>query len=224
MRTVPLYPVFLRLSGRRCLVVGGGRVAERKARGLLGAGAAVTVVAPAATAGIRRLARAKAIRFLERPFRPSDLRGVRVAVCATGDAAVNARAAAEGRRRGALVNAADDPARCDFFLPAVMRRGGLVIAVSTGGGSPALAAAVRRDLERRYGAEYGAIARVARDLRARSARARTARDRRRLRGALVSPAMLRIARRSGAAAARRRAARLLAAAADGGPRPPRGRR
>lgn len=159
------YPVFLDITGRRCVVVGGGSVAEGKVTGLLAAGANVRVISPTVTDALAEAAREGRIRWRRRAYRRGDLAGASLAFAATGDVAVNAAVAAEGDRRGVWVNAADDPAHCDFILPSVLRRGALAIAVSTGGASPALARAVREELEQHVGAEYETLVEVARDVR-----------------------------------------------------------
>lgn len=160
MRRVIQYPLFIDIAGRRCLVVGGGKVAARKIRGLLSAGAAVEVIAPIADRAVLRMAELGKICFIERKFKKTDLGGVFMAFAATADPRVNGMVAAEARRRGVMVNVADDPERCDFFIPAVMRRGRLQIAVSTGGASPAMAAGIKRELLRRYGVEYADLLRA----------------------------------------------------------------
>src|SRR5437867_2267777 len=142
------YPVFLELAGRRCLVVGGGLVAERRVHGLLAANAAVTVVSPALTPALGALASGGQIRHDRRSFEPGDLDGVDLAFAATDRGEVNAALSLAARARGVWVNAADDPAHCTFILPAVVRRGELSVAVSTGGTSPALGRAIREALER----------------------------------------------------------------------------
>ena len=150
----PDYPVNLNLSGRRCLVVGGGTVAERKAEALLAAGAEVTVVSPELTAQLASWVEQGKLRHLARVFRSGDAAGYRLVLCATDSAAVNEQAAQEARASGALVNVADTPALCDFTLPARLQRGSLSIAVSTGGQSPALARELRNELARRIGPDY----------------------------------------------------------------------
>jgi precorrin-2 dehydrogenase / sirohydrochlorin ferrochelatase len=149
-----LFPAFLKLGGRRCLVVGAGSVAEEKIEGLLRAGAEVSVVAPLATRRIRELARKKKIRWDQRAFRASDLSGAFVVVAATSSPALHERIYREAQRRGALCNVVDDPEHCDFFYGSVVRRGALQIAISTGGHSPALAQRLRKKLEEEFGAEY----------------------------------------------------------------------
>jgi precorrin-2 dehydrogenase / sirohydrochlorin ferrochelatase len=149
-----LFPVFLKLDGRPCLVVGGGPVAEEKIDGLLRTEARVKVVAPHATARIQALARAGRIRWEGRAFRPADLEGVFLVVAATSARALHARIFRQARRRGVLCNVVDDPAHCDFYYGAVVRRGALQIAISTAGHSPALAQRLRKQLEAEFTAEY----------------------------------------------------------------------
>ena len=148
------YPVNLVLDGRRCLVVGGGRVALRKVEGLLACGARVRVVAPRINPELRALSH---VVFEERRWRPEDLAGVWLVIAATDDPAVNGAVYQEGERAGIWVNGADDPANCSFTLPSVVRRGDLQITVSTGGRSPALATWLRRRLEGEIGPEYAVL-------------------------------------------------------------------
>jgi precorrin-2 dehydrogenase/sirohydrochlorin ferrochelatase len=166
------YPVCLELAGQPCLVIGGGPIAERKVEGLLAAGAAVTVVSPSLTPGLVALARGGRIRHLPREYGPGDVAGSRLALAATGKREVDAAASREGRERGVWVNAADDPELCDFTLPATLRRGDLVVAVSTGGASPALARAVREELEGHLPESYAALADIVAEVR-RELRQRT---------------------------------------------------
>ncbi len=160
-----LFPLFVELEGRPCLVLGGGAVAERKVEGLLAAGAVVTVVSPTLSPGLATLASGDRITHVARPYAEGDLAGAALAFAATDDGAVNADVAREGRARGVWVNAADDPAHCDAILPAVVRRGAVTVAVSTGGASPALARAVRERIEAALPAAYGPLAEVAADAR-----------------------------------------------------------
>ncbi|HKB24732.1 MAG TPA: bifunctional precorrin-2 dehydrogenase/sirohydrochlorin ferrochelatase [Methylomirabilota bacterium] len=159
------FPAFLELAGRRCLVVGGGVVAERRVESLVAAGAAVTVVSPALTPRLAGLAAEGRLAHLARDYRDGDLAGAVLAFAATDTGDVNAAVAAEGRRCSVWVNAADDPAHCDFILPALVRRGELTVAVSTGGTSPALARAVREELERYLTIEYVTLAEIAAEAR-----------------------------------------------------------
>jgi precorrin-2 dehydrogenase/sirohydrochlorin ferrochelatase len=151
------YPAFLDVRGRRCLVVGGGAVAERKVTGLLDAGARVRVVSPTLTPALTALAAVGLVEHRARPFRRHDAQGAALVVAATGAPVVDDAVAAAARRARALVNVVDRPAACDFILPSVLRRGDLQIAVSTGGRSPALAREIRRRLEAYFGEESGTI-------------------------------------------------------------------
>ncbi|MDE3136664.1 MAG: bifunctional precorrin-2 dehydrogenase/sirohydrochlorin ferrochelatase [Acidobacteriota bacterium] len=156
-----LFPMFLKLEGRPALVVGAGCVGEAKIRSLLCAGAGVRVVAPVATARVRAWARAGRIVWAARPFAATDLRGVLLAVVATPSPDLNGRIAALARRRRILVNVVDEPERCDFYYPAIIRRGPLTIAISTEGHSPAFARRLRRHMERRIAPDLGrAVARL----------------------------------------------------------------
>lgn len=159
------YPVFLEMTDRPCVVVGGGAVAERKAEGLLAAGAQVTVVSPELTPALAALKQEGRLRHVARAYREGDLEGYEVAVVATDDGSVNAAVAREGRERGVWVNAVDDPPNCDFIIPSVIRRGDVVIAVSTGGASPALARRLREELEAFLEEDNAALAKLLHDVR-----------------------------------------------------------
>jgi siroheme synthase-like protein len=150
-----LFPLFLKLEGRRCLVVGAGLVAESKIQSLLDAGAEVHVVAPKATAGIRRWADTGVIVWEQRAFSQDDLAGAVLVITATSSPEINEAVFQEARRRGVLCNSVDDPNRCDFYYGALVRRGDLQIAISTAGRSPALAQRLRLRLEAQFGPEYG---------------------------------------------------------------------
>ena len=141
------YPIFVELQGRRCLVIGGGPEAQRKVEGLLAAEGNVTVISPTLTDDLRALLAEGKLTWEERDYREGDVEGYEVVMVATDDGAVNADVAAEGKRRRVWVNAADDTKNCDFILPAVIRRGKIVVAASTSGTSPALARRLREELE-----------------------------------------------------------------------------
>jgi len=151
----PLYPVTLDVAGRPCLVVGGGAVAARKAGGLVASGGRVHVVAPSVSAEIKAMA---GVTIDERPYRAGEVVGYRLAIAATDDPDVNRAVYEDGEEAGVWVNAADDPAHCSFTLPAVVRRGPVMVAVSTGGRSPALASWLRTKLEDEIGPEYEVLA------------------------------------------------------------------
>lgn len=159
------YPICLEVTQRPCIVIGGGAVAARKVASLLECGARVTVVSPRLRPELEELNRQKKIGVERRSYRPGDLEGAFLAMVATNDPQVSGAVAREGKERGVLVNAADDPAHCDFILPAVVRRGDLLIAVTTGGQSPALARKVREELERIFPPEYATLLHLAHEIR-----------------------------------------------------------
>jgi siroheme synthase-like protein len=150
------YPVNLVVEGRPCLVVGGGAVARRKVEGLLACGAEVTVIAPTVDPALAALP----VRVLGRAYERGDVAGFRLAIAATGDRAVNQAVHDDADAAGVWVNAADDPARCTFTLPAVARRGDLLVTVSTGGASPAMAAWLRDKIASELGEEYDVLLRL----------------------------------------------------------------
>jgi precorrin-2 dehydrogenase/sirohydrochlorin ferrochelatase len=150
-----LYPINLKLTGRRCAVVGGGAVAERKVMTLIAAGAEVSVFSPVLTPGLTRLAEARRLTWMPRVYAPGDLYNFFLVFCATDQVDINRQAAVEARAAGALVNSADAPELSDFYVPAHITHGDLLITVSTGGGSPALARRLKEDIAARYGPEYG---------------------------------------------------------------------
>jgi precorrin-2 dehydrogenase/sirohydrochlorin ferrochelatase len=141
------YPLFLELQGRRVLVVGGGIIAERKVESVLAAGASVTVVAPDITEALRKLAESSAIHLQQRKFTVGDLEGVTLVISATNDSVAQEAIVSAARARGILINTVDQPELCDFIVPAIVRKGHVVLALSTSGRSPALAAALRLRLE-----------------------------------------------------------------------------
>jgi precorrin-2 dehydrogenase / sirohydrochlorin ferrochelatase len=150
----PLFPIFVKLADRPCLVVGGGTIAEAKVESLLTAGAAVTVISPKLTEQLDVRLSQKAFGWIPRRFEPWDLEGAFLVIAATSDDAVNDLVFREAQRRGVLCNAVDQPARCDFYFPAVVQRGDLQIAISTAGHSPSLAQRLRKDFEAQFGPEY----------------------------------------------------------------------
>jgi precorrin-2 dehydrogenase / sirohydrochlorin ferrochelatase len=151
-----LFPMFLTLEARQCLVIGAGKVAEPKIGGLLDTGARVRVVALAASSAVREWARVGKIELELRSFSAEDLDGAFLAIVATNSRSLNERVYHEAQRRGVLCNVVDVPDLCDFFYPAVVRRGDLQIAVSTSGQSPSLAQKIRQQLEKQFGPGYTA--------------------------------------------------------------------
>lgn len=148
-----LYPVFLDLKDRSCVIVGGGKVAGRKARTLLLAGALVKVVSP----GIDPALESLVTETEHRGYESGDLAGAMLAFAATDSREVNAAVTREAKERGIPVNVADAPSEGDFALPSTLRRGGLQVAVSTGGASPTLAREVRQELEAYFGPEWAGV-------------------------------------------------------------------
>ena len=217
------YPIYLDLRGRRCVVIGGGPVAEHKVKGLLEAEAQVVVIAPELTPGLQALAREGRIVHVARPYRPGDLAGAFLAISATDDREVNRRAWEEATCRDIPINVVDDPAHCHFIAPAIVRRGDLTIAISTGGKAPALAVRLRQQLERTLGPEYARFLELAGAMRAPlAAQCPDFQERRRRWYRLVDSEVLDLLRRGEEEAARRRMLELLglhsssrAAPADG---------
>jgi len=154
------YPVYLDISNRKCIVIGGGDVAERKVVRLLECGASVSVVAKALTDPLMKLSREKRIAYLGDGYEARHLKGAFLVIGATDRPEVNRRIFEDARQEGILVNIVDEPSLCDFIIPAVFQREDLTVAVSTGGKSPALARRIREDLEGRYGPEYGVLLRI----------------------------------------------------------------
>lgn len=148
-------PIFLDVTGRRCVVVGGGEVAERKVEALLEAGAAVTVVSPTVTPLLATMASLARIVHLAREYQAGDMRGCALVYAATDRPELHRALAREAHDLGVPLNVADVPELCSFIAPAVMRQGALQIAISTGGASPAFAARLRGELEVEFGVEYG---------------------------------------------------------------------
>ncbi|MGO8984711.1 MAG: bifunctional precorrin-2 dehydrogenase/sirohydrochlorin ferrochelatase [Terriglobales bacterium] len=149
-----LFPMFVKLAGKQCLVVGAGNVGTPKIGGLIDTGASIQVVAMAASGQVREWAEAGKIAMELRAFTESDLDGKLLAVVATASRSLNELIYREAQRRGVLCNVVDVPEYCDFFYPAVVRRGDLQIAISTAGQSPSLAQRIRRQLEEQFGAAY----------------------------------------------------------------------
>lgn len=171
------YPAILLLQDRLAVVIGCGPVGERKVRTLLDAGARVRVVAPSVTPWVRGLARDGALEIVERAYRDGDLDGAAVAVSATGSRPVDEQVSAEAQARGIPLNVVDDVELCSFIAPSIVRRGDLVIAISTGGVNPALAVRIRERLEAEFGAEYARYLELIRSLKERGRPAATPAER-----------------------------------------------
>src|ERR1022692_1046649 len=149
-----LFPMFVKLEGKRCLVVGAGKVGEPKIGGLIDTGACVHVIALEVTEAVQEWAKAGKITLELRAFAAGDLEGTFLAVVATASRALNGSIYREAQRRGVLCNVVDVPEYCDFYYPAVVRRGDLQIAISTNGQSPSLSQKLRQQLERQFGPGY----------------------------------------------------------------------
>jgi siroheme synthase-like protein len=165
MLDTPFYIACLKLSGRRCLVVGGGDIGLEKVEGLLACDASVTLVAPEAIAPLRQLAAEGSIAWEQRTYETADLEGTFIVIACTNDTDVNIRVFDDAERRAMLVNIVDVPPLCNFILPAIVRTGPLAIAISTAGASPALAKRMKREVGELFGEEYARLAIMLNDAR-----------------------------------------------------------
>jgi siroheme synthase-like protein len=165
MLDTPFYIACLRLTGRRCVVVGGGEVALEKVEGLLACDGRVVLIAPEAVEPLRAFAAEGSIEWLRRDYETGDLEGTFIAVAATDDTDVNIRVYDDAERRAMLVNVVDVPPLCNFILPAIVRTGPLAIAISTAGASPALAKRIKRQVAAEFGEEYARLAVLLNDVR-----------------------------------------------------------
>ena len=151
------YPIFLNIKGKRCVVVGGGQVALRKAKMLLDGRANVFVISPNPHPEIIKLFKRKAIHLIQRDYKPGDLKDAVITLACTDVKEVNHKVADDAKKAGVLVNLADDPERSNFITPSFFKRGNLTVAVSTAGVSPALARKIRTKLEKTFGEEYPSL-------------------------------------------------------------------
>jgi precorrin-2 dehydrogenase/sirohydrochlorin ferrochelatase len=159
MLDIPFYIACLKLSGRRCVVIGGGDIGLEKVEGLLACEGEVTLIAPDAVGPLRELAGEGSIRWEQRDYAGAeDLEGVFMVIAATDDTDVNIRIYDDAERRAMLVNVVDVPPLCNFILPAIIRTGPLAIAISTAGASPALAKRIRNEIAEEYGEPYARLA------------------------------------------------------------------
>src|SRR5687767_7435200 len=158
MLDTPFYIACLKLTGRRCVVVGGGDIGLEKVEGLLACDGRVTLIAPEAHDELARLADEKSIEWIRREYREGDLEATFIAIAATNDTDVNIRIYEDAERRAMLVNIVDVPPLCNFILPAIVRTGPLAIAISTAGASPALAKRIKREIAEAYGEPYAQLA------------------------------------------------------------------
>jgi precorrin-2 dehydrogenase/sirohydrochlorin ferrochelatase len=165
MLDTPVYVACLLLSGRRCLVVGGGEVGLEKVEGLLACDADVTLIAPEAEPALLEHAREGSIRWQQRAYESGDLEGAFLVIAATADTEVNIRVHSDAERRTMLVNVVDVPPLCNFILPAIVRSGPLAIAISTSGASPALAKRMKREIAETFGEPYARLALILNEVR-----------------------------------------------------------
>jgi siroheme synthase-like protein len=165
MLDTPFYIACLKLTGRRCLVVGGGEVGLEKVEGLLACDADVTLVSPGAVAQLEALAAEGSIAWEQRAYEPSDLEGTFMVIACTDDSEINIRVFDDAERRAMLVNIVDVPPLCNFILPAIVRTGPLAIAISTAGASPALAKRMKAEVGELFGEEYARLAIILNDAR-----------------------------------------------------------
>lgn len=159
------YPIYLDMANKRCVVVGGGEVAERKIKRLLECGARVVVVGTALTPFLEQKKKEGAIEHVAADYKESCLTGACLVIGATDSDEVNGKISQDAKARGIPVNIVDEPSQCDFIVPSLFQQGDLMITVSTGGKSPALAKKLRKELEDRYGPEYAVLLNIMGDLR-----------------------------------------------------------
>src|SRR5215211_2455015 len=159
------YPVYIQLREQPCVVIGGGKIAEGKVEGLLAAQAKVTVISPNLTPRLQALAEEKQIAYLARIYRPGDLVGAFLVICATDQVEINHKVWEEATTNRQLVNVVDDTPRCNFIAPSILRKGDLTIAISTSGKAPALAVRLKERLQGELGPEYARFLDLAGELR-----------------------------------------------------------
>jgi len=159
------YPIFVNLKDQPCTVIGGGKIAEGKVEGLLDAGAMITVISPALTPALQNLADEKQFTYIERIYQNGDLDGAFMVICATDQNDINHRVWLDASENHQLVNVVDDTPRCNFIAPAILRKGDLSIAISTGGKAPAMAVRLKEFLDKNIGPEYARFLELAGQLR-----------------------------------------------------------
>ena len=165
MLDTPFYIACLKLTGRKCLVVGGGEVGLEKVEGLLACDGDVVLVAPEAEPALEEYAAESSLEWVRREYRPEDLEGMFMVIAATNDSEVNIGVFHDAERRAMLANVVDVPPLCNFILPAIVRMGPLAIAISTAGASPALAKRMKREVQQLFGEEYATLAVLLNDAR-----------------------------------------------------------
>lgn len=162
------YPAVLDLTDKKCLIVGGGRVAERKCLALIRSHASITVISPRLTRRLEKYEEKGLIKHSRRAYQSRDIKPAFIVIAATDSDEINRKISADAARLNKLINVVDNPALCNFIVPSVLNRGPLTIAVSTGGSSPALAKAIKKELEGLYGPEFSKLLRILRGIRSRA--------------------------------------------------------
>lgn len=204
------YPVYLYIKGKRCLVVGGGEVAERKVNSLLKCGAEVSVVSPDLTRRLKELNSKGKIKYLKEEFKEKYLKDIFLVIGATDNSNVNFKVYESANKKNILVNIVDSPELCNFIVPSVVERGALTIAISTGGKSPALAKKLRKELEYRYGFEYAKFLNLMGNLRGRiSAKIRDKRKREEIYKKLVDSDIIKLIKNGDNEAVRNRIKEII---------------
>lgn len=192
------YPAFLDITGRPCVIIGGGKVAERKCLSLLRSGASVTVVTPRITRTLKRYRDKGLLDHVRRNYRKGDIQTAFLVIVATDSGETNRRVAADAARARVLLNVVDNPALCNFIAPSVVKRGPLTIAVSTGGVSPSMARTIRRELERMFSTEFSEYLKFVRGARKQAlSEVNRKTDREKFLKELASDAMVAILRKQG---------------------------
>ncbi len=192
------YPAFLAVTGRRCVIVGGGKIAERKALSLMRAGAEVTIISPEITTGLEGYRKKGLINHIRRHYRKGDLKSAFLAIAATDSEQTNRKIVADAEIYHVLLNVVDNPSLCNFIVPSVVIRDPLTIAVSTGGISPAMARTVRREIEAAYGTDFSKYLGFLREIRQRAIKEiRNSRKRKRFLKEIASEKMVSSLRQEG---------------------------
>lgn len=163
--TVSYFPICLELKDRKCVVIGGGEIAERKVNTLIACEAKVTVISPEVTAGLKALSAKKKISYLQKEYEASDLEQAFLVIVATNQTEINAQIYRDASRKNLLINVVDSPRYCNFIVPALVKRGDLLLSISTSGKSPALAKKIREKLESEFGEEYQQFLEIMGELR-----------------------------------------------------------
>ncbi len=163
--TLTYYPIFLNLKSKKCIVIGGGKVAERKVISLLKSGADITLISPELTKRLKKESSGKKIKYISRRYKKGDLKNAFLVIAATDSIETNKKVSEDAPR---LINVVDVPSLCNFIVPSVVKRGPLMIAISTSGVSPSMSKAIRKELEKLYGTEFGEYLKSLRKIRAKA--------------------------------------------------------